>query len=82
MKIVRKYKHTFEIEYEIKLPESRYADNDPKMTIIFSFNKKQVKAYKKGLALTVKYLKKMERLGFKVETQSEGKEQEANNGEV
>ena len=64
MKIYGKHTHTFEIEYEIKKPETRYADNDPKLKVIFSFNKKQVKTYKKGLALTCKYLKKMRRLGF------------------
>ena len=62
--IFGKYKQSFEIEYELSNPEVLYCDNDPKITIDLSVNKKQMRAYKKGIKATVKYLAKMKRLGF------------------
>lgn len=64
MNICGKYKHEFFIEYEILSPEIKYDDNKPTATFTCKSNKKQLRACKKGLALTVKYLKKMKRLGF------------------
>lgn len=74
MKIEGKHKHTFEIEYEICSPKTLYYDNDPKITINFNFNKKQVRAYKKGIKTTAKYLAKMKLLGFTLVEQKGGAE--------
>lgn len=64
MKIEGKYKQAFEIEYELTSPEVLYCDNDPKISIDVKYNKKHLRAYKKGVKATVKYLAKMKRLGF------------------
>lgn len=64
MKIEGKYKQTFEIEYELKQSDVLYYDNDAKITINYTYNKKQIRAYKKGVKATVKYLARMKRLGF------------------
>ena len=71
MKIIGQHKHTFEIGYEIKMPEILYASNKPNMTLEFSYNLNQLKVFKKGVFLTAKYLKKMQRLGFEIDTESE-----------
>ena len=62
--IFGKYKQSFEIEYELKQPDVLYSDNCTKMTIDLSVNKKHLRAFTKGVKLTVKYLAKMKRLGF------------------
>lgn len=76
MKIERlifgKYKQSFEIEYELKEPEQLYSDNCTKTTIAFAFNKKQIRAFKKGVKATVKYLARMKRLGFTLVEQEGG----------
>lgn len=58
------YKQSFEIEYELKQPDLLYSDDCTKMTIDLSVNKKHLRAYKKGIKATVKYLARMKRLGF------------------
>jgi hypothetical protein len=73
--IFGKYKHSFEIEYELKQPVVRYDDYTPlSMTIDLSVNKKQLRAYKKGVKATVKYLARMKRLGFEPVEQKQNNE--------
>lgn len=74
--IFGKYKQSFEIEYELKQPELLYSDDCTKTTIDFSFNKKQVRAYKKGIKATVKYLARMKRLGFEPVEQKGGRNEQ------
>lgn len=62
--IFGKYKQSFEIEYELKEPVQLYHDNCTKITIDYTYNKKQIRAFKKGVKATVKYLARMKRLGF------------------
>lgn len=64
MKVAGKFKQTLEIEYELSNPEILYCDNVPKITIDCKYNKKQLRAFKKGINATVKYLARMKRLGF------------------
>lgn len=84
--IFGKYKQSFEIEYELKQPDVLFYDNNPKTTISFAYNKKQIRTFKKGVKLTVKYLARMKRLGFtpveQVKTDEDIKRANGKNGEI
>lgn len=71
------FRHECFIEYGFVEPQPiSYSDNIPTGTIQRKFNPKQLRAYKKGLAMTERYLKKMKRLGFKTFEYSEVNEDE------
>lgn len=77
--IFGKYKQSFEIEYELKQPDLLYSDDCTKMTIDLQVNKKHLRAYKKGIKLTAKYLARMKRLGFTLVEQETGENKKDEN---
>lgn len=62
-KLLGKRKFVANLDYEIKPIKS-----EKKLAFDFKFSKKDIKRVAKGLKLTDKYLLKMEKLGFKIQS--------------
>lgn len=65
MKVDEKYEMICKIEYRIR-GDADFDDGKMQNKLSGKVNKSQVKAAAKGVKLTIKYLKKMKRLGFEI----------------
>lgn len=61
MRIEGKHTLSYELEYEFKQTENRYSD---RIELECTYNKKNLRRFRKGVKATVRYLQKMKRLGF------------------
>ena len=65
MKVDEKYELICKIEYSIR-GDADFDDDKGQNKLSCKVNKSQVKVAAKGVKLTIKYLKKMKRLGFEI----------------